>query len=199
LGTHKLKNKMKNCTYCGKRLQQKETESNSTYRYRIFCNLSCSTSHQHKVRKEKTPPKPTTIQSLCEFCNTSIELRLLKRGNYSVAKCPECIRTKKLEKRGVVSTRTELRTKGELFGSSKNWQSARSTIRKNAASILQASKQKPECKVCGYAKYVEVCHIKSVSEFTDDALLGEINSLDNLVYLCPNHHWEFDNNGLDIG
>jgi predicted restriction endonuclease len=27
-------------------------------------------------------------------------------------------------------------------------------------------------------------------------MVDEINSLTNLVGLCPNHHWEFDNNLL---
>ena len=27
---------------------------------------------------------------------------------------------------------------------------------------------------------------------------AKINNIDNLIALCPNHHWEYDNNGLDI-
>ena len=51
---------------------------------------------------------------------------------------------------------------------------------------------KKTCTICGYDKYYEVCHIKSVSDFSDDSLISEINSLDNLVALCPNHHKEYD-------
>jgi len=35
---------------------------------------------------------------------------------------------------------------------------------------------------------VEIAHIKAVSEFGDSATLKEINHIDNLVGLCPNHH-----------
>lgn len=35
--------------------------------------------------------------------------------------------------------------------------------------------------------------------FTDRRIkVGLINSLDNLVGLCPNHHWEFDNSHLEF-
>ena len=32
-----------------------------------------------------------------------------------------------------------------------------------------------------------------MSSFNSDALISEINSIDNLIALCPTHHWEFDN------
>jgi hypothetical protein len=48
------------------------------------------------------------------------------------------------------------------------------------------------CQNCGYSKHVEVCHKKAISTFPATALIKEINSLDNLILLCPNCHWEFD-------
>jgi predicted restriction endonuclease len=61
------------------------------------------------------------------------------------------------------------------------------------------SSDKPKkCMECGYNKHVEVCHIKSVSEFDEDSLVTEINHIDNLIGLCPTHHWEFDNKLLQI-
>lgn len=50
------------------------------------------------------------------------------------------------------------------------------------------------CKICGYSKHVEVCHIKPISKFDGECKISEINSENNIVILCPNHHWEFDNN-----
>ena len=49
------------------------------------------------------------------------------------------------------------------------------------------------CAICGYNKHIEIAHIKSVSSFNDEATIGEINSIDNLIALCPTHHWEYDN------
>lgn len=52
---------------------------------------------------------------------------------------------------------------------------------------------KQPCKHCGYNKHVELCHIKPISEFSDDTPLSVVNSPDNVIQLCPNCHWEFDN------
>lgn len=85
------------------------------------------------------------------------------------------------------------KTKGELFKERKNWQSARTAIRKLAQKIYLANVKTPKCSICGYSHHVEVAHIKAVSEFDDNTLISEINSIDNLIGLCPNHHWEYDN------
>jgi hypothetical protein len=90
------------------------------------------------------------------------------------------------------------RTKKDLFSSRKNWQSARSSIRKHAAAIWERSGNKLKCSKCGYSNYVEIAHLKAVSEFPDDATIAQINDLNNLVALCPNHHWEFDHNLISI-
>lgn len=39
-----------------------------------------------------------------------------------------------------------------------------------------------------YDKHIEIAHIKSVAEFDDSVTIAEINSIDNLIALCPNHH-----------
>ena len=90
------------------------------------------------------------------------------------------------------------KTKGELFNSRKNWQSARSAIQKSARRVYFENIDKPKCAICGYNKHVEVAHKKSVSEFDDNTLIKDINSINNLVGLCPNHHWEFDNGLLTL-
>jgi hypothetical protein len=53
-----------------------------------------------------------------------------------------------------------------------------------------------ECQNCKYNKHTEVCHIKAISNFSDDTLISKINKEDNLFILCPNCHWEFDNGYL---
>lgn len=69
----------------------------------------------------------------------------------------------------------------------------RAVIRRHAHYIYHQNGGEKKCKICGYDKHVEVCHIKSVSSFNDNDLITDINSFNNLVGLCPNHHWEFDN------
>ena len=88
--------------------------------------------------------------------------------------------------------------KGELFSKYDNWQTARSSIQKYARIIYQNSNKPKQCICCNYDKHYEVAHIKAVSDFNDDTLISEINDIDNLIALCPNHHWEYDNTDFDI-
>ena len=89
-------------------------------------------------------------------------------------------------------------TKGEVFGRRKNWQSARSSIQKSAREVFFEHNQHPKCEICGYDKHVEVAHRKAVSDFDDDTTIRDINSIGNLIGLCPNHHWEYDHGILEL-
>jgi len=89
-------------------------------------------------------------------------------------------------------------TKGELFRDRKNWQSARSAIQKIARDVFNEANPHPKCAICGYSNHVEVAHIKAVNEFDDSATIREIDSITNLIGLCPNHHWEYDNGILEL-
>ena len=78
------------------------------------------------------------------------------------------------------------------------WQAARSSIQHLARRAFFETTPSPKCAICGYDKHVEVAHIKPVSGFSDEATMREINSFSNLIGLCPNHHWEFDNGLLKL-
>lgn len=54
------------------------------------------------------------------------------------------------------------------------------------------------CANCGYSKHVELCHIKAVASFDDNAFIGEVNHPNNIIQLCPNCHWELDNGLLKL-
>ena len=75
---------------------------------------------------------------------------------------------------------------------------ANARIRQIARRAYKAFGRPLQCEVCGYSTHVEVCHKHSISEFSDDTLITEVNSRDNLVCLCPNHHWEFDHGLLSL-
>lgn len=90
------------------------------------------------------------------------------------------------------------KTKGELKTVRGNYQSYRSAIRKSAYIIFFNSNKEKKCAICGYNKHIEVAHIKAVSDFSDDCSIAEINSIYNLIALCPNHHWEYDNGILKL-
>ena len=74
--------------------------------------------------------------------------------------------------------------------------SAFNIIRSRARNI-QKKLGFTNCKICGYSKIVETCHIKAISSFGEETLVSIVNHPDNLLSLCPNHHWELDHNLLD--
>lgn len=148
----------------------------------IHCNSKIEVKEGQKVYEVK----------LKKFCNQSCSASF---NNSVKPKRTKIIKTSKRLPKGFI---TDERTKGELFAKASNWQAARSTIQKRARDIFIASDKLKACKECGYDKHYEVCHIKSVSSFQENALIKDINHIDNLIALCPTHHWEFDNGILVI-
>lgn len=57
---------------------------------------------------------------------------------------------------------------------------------------------KSSCTVCQYSSHIELAHIKAIREFDIFSKIGDINDESNILVLCPNHHWEFDNGILSI-
>ena len=78
------------------------------------------------------------------------------------------------------------------------WRNSRVPIAKDARRVYNKSDKPKECAVCGYNNHIQVCHIKAVKDFDENTLIKEINSLDNLIALCPNHHWEYDHGLITI-
>lgn len=93
--------------------------------------------------------------------------------------------------------RIGVQTKGDLF-KEKTYHAARAAISRNARAMFSTSKRPKQCYICDYPTHVEICHVKPVAGFSDTSFIWEINSIGNLVALCPNHHWEFDNDHLDL-
>lgn len=174
-----------------------------------FCSVTCFTKSQTKELDLKCcncdkafKRKPSEIKrSKNLFCSQSCA------AIFNNAKFPKRVKKEKIKKirfkeddkqRKVPVSEIDNLTKEELFTKRTNWQSARSTIQKHARNRLVTSGIKQECKLCGYSNHVECCHIYPVSLFLPTDTIDKINSLDNLIYLCPNHHWEFDNGILTI-
>jgi hypothetical protein len=164
------------CKQCGNLIKVRENERVADVKMKVFCNHSCRAIYYNVSRK-----KP--INNCCPICKKKIS----PYAKY----CREHHRIEMPDYRG-------LKTKGELFKSRKNYQSARSAIRQHAELVYARSGKQKVCKICGYSNHAEISHIKSVSSFPDTALISEINDINNLIALCPNHHWEFDNGLLKL-
>lgn len=81
---------------------------------------------------------------------------------------------------------------------SPNWTVYRVTVAKEAKRIYKLSGLPRVCAYCGYDKFVDVCHVKPVSDFPDGTLIIDVNNINNLIPLCPNHHREFDNGLITV-
>lgn len=82
---------------------------------------------------------------------------------------------------------------GEIKGDgNSNYKSRLPYVRNLARKKYLASTKKQSCIICDYDYHFDVCHVKDVNKYTNDALISEINHIDNLIALCKNHHYEFD-------
>lgn len=141
-----------------------------------YCSKSCSaimsnTSHPKRVTKKR-----------CIDCGGSV-------ANYRKSRCDEHTEIYR-ENKYKNLTIGQYRLKPSVVDKHPSW--VHSHVRLFARSWLKHL-TKQQCRHCGYNKHIELAHIKGVSSFEDSALLSEINSEDNVLPLCPNCHWEFDN------
>lgn len=138
-----------------------------------FCSIKCASQFNNKKKVR-----------VCQVCNEPIGI-----GFSNKKYCDDC-RTK---------NSTNYRdwskvTIAEHFGKLKTFQ-AHARIR----SLARAKfiKEKPEiksCEHCGYNKHYEICHKKAISDFDKNTTsISTVNHVDNLIALCPNCHYEFDN------
>lgn len=142
-----------------------------------FCSQSCAASFNNK----KTPKRIAGYR-MCPGCKK----QLLKKELAIRCYCVEC---KKKHKDNLLYNRNL--TKKELIYEKHTHGAAYAYIRWHARKIVMKNK-KQKCEVCEYSNHVEVAHKKSIASFANETTLLEINDINNLMLLCPNHHWEFD-------
>lgn len=160
------------CIECGKEVyKQKKILSGN-----IFCSHSCSAKHSNAKRYKDSNKKSPCI------CG--------KNKSYRAALCHTCKHLNNLNK---ALTRT-LKNATSHGNARTKW----AYVRKLAAKILQANNIEKKCYLCGFDLCLDVCHIKPISEFDENAFLSEVNSLENLIYLCPNHHKMLHKNMLSL-
>lgn len=164
-----------NCVNC-----QKETTNPK------FCSRSCAGIYNNAIQP-KRPYSKKSLSNKCRSCNAPILARHIH--------CSKC-RVSIPGTKGVYPIETK--TLQECIDSVGKTANRYRSIRDSARNKLIALKIPTCCNNCNYDKHVEVCHIKSISSFPLDTKIAEINNISNLIYLCPNCHWEFDNSLLDI-
>lgn len=140
-----------------------------------FCSRSCSATYNNKgVRRHGKDHN-------CKDCGVKV--------SYKSKRCTSCEYKRRFE-RFMNRTLGDVRSEG-------NAKVAFSQVRFKAREILSNNGEE-ECEYCGFNHFADACHIKAVADFPDTALMSEINSLDNLIWLCPNHHRMLDKGLLNI-
>lgn len=158
---------MKLCKNCQEPFEEKDYRS-------VFCSRSCSATYTNKHF-----PKRKRLR-ICKTCTNLVS------SGYTY--CKDCI---KLNKHMIYGKPLMSMTLEEFETRSGQKNNNRySGIRFHSRMI---ARELPNICKCGYDKHVEVCHIKGISEFPKTTLVSVINAKENLIKLCPNCHWEFDN------
>jgi DNA-directed RNA polymerase subunit M/transcription elongation factor TFIIS len=180
------------CLFCNKVIDVPEGVQVSSIKSKRFCNRSCAgfynNAHFHHNTRVST--------SVCSNCGAIVNLKKQKNGGYPKRKyCDTCLRLVHANGNSLVMNYN----KGEHFGRHKNWQSARSMIQRHARRVYLHSGLPRKCRVCGYDNHIEISHLIPVKSFASDTSLMVINAISNLIPLCPNHHWEYDEGLLRLG
>ncbi len=138
-----------------------------------FCSHSCSATHSNIRRAEKKP------NLLCA-CGNQMDFRAVT--------CHACIARRKRD--------TALSKPISEFRVTKDGRYLYNDIRKWAKRLMAEWYAEKECHICGFDHTVHTCHIRPITSFPEDATMREVNSRENLIYLCPNHHAMLDD--LDL-
>lgn len=173
------------CLYCSSIIEVGKGQKVHRVRKKKFCSRSHAASYNNVRRLRKK--RSVKDKGICERCGVTIRY---KRDSYTGRNvkrkyCEQCHRTR----------RVGCYTKGELRNRSHSY---RTWITRNARVTYVSSGRALACAVCRYSLHVDICHIRGVADFSADALVREINALENLIALCPNHHWEFDHRLLEL-
>lgn len=132
-----------------------------------FCSHSCSAKFTNKARRTK---------SICPSCSGD--------KDYKSKLCRKCASKKTFNE-------VQLKQIKEYFNNG-NARVKYSAIRRWALTSANNYNIPNECSYCGFNIHTEVYHIKPISKFPETSLMGEVNSKDNLIRLCPNHHIMMD-------
>lgn len=168
---------------------------------------------KNRIARENSIKRYYENPVICKECNKVIEVREgekvsdVKKRIFCSKTCSATHNNKKREKKVKQTSQINKKkkfdyllgmTKKDLLDLRGKYYLYRSTIRNHAHYIYNQLVKNKKCHVCDYDKHIEVCHIKSVSSFDENSKIVDINNLNNLIGLCPNHHWEFDNGLIKI-
>lgn len=184
------------CEFCNSEKYISLKEYNRSITKKFFCTRAESNLYFNKLKKHSYIDKVSDAKFI-EIINESSTIsevykKLGYKANGRKSKIINRCKELGLNYNKFIFSLCVL-TKQELYSRRSSWQSYRSTVRKYAVEMYKNSGLPMSCAICGYDKYVEIAHIKAVHTFDSIIPLSTISNIDNLIALCPNHHYEYDN------
>ena len=155
--------------------------------------------HCHVCDKETKNPKYCS-RSCAAKINNSLFPKNPKRPRH---KCPNCqsFTTSKAKLCRKCNSFIDLQNFGEKTIEDFSSTYARHKyqgIRHHAHRVAKYYNIKKECPFCDYKNHTQLCHIKDIGKFDKTTKIKVVNDLKNLIYLCPNHHWDLDHDLLKL-
>lgn len=172
-----MNNSTLTCTYCNSQITRKISVSdlNKSKTKNLFCSRSCSCSFNNKLDPRRK------LEGNCKSCDCPIS----KSRKF----CKYCLPVARGKR--ILDNTSLANITGTIY-------QKHSTIRKHARKKFLKIHSQGFCQSCGYSKHIEICHKKPIRDWCVTSLLSEVNSIDNLIALCPNCHWEFDHGLLTL-
>lgn len=160
-----------------------------------FCCAKCRTDHNRKH-----------FVIICQNCNKSFTPRWTDAkfcGRSCAAKFNNKNRKRRSQMINLTSPIPKIRSAAidytlQDLKNKYNLNQYHAKIRGWSRATYLKSQRATKCAYCNYTLHVDICHIKDIKLFTMDSKISEVNNIDNLIALCKNHHWEFDNNQLSL-
>jgi len=176
------------CNNCKKDFKKSNSEIKRTKTGCHYCSKSCSAQFNNLGVTRNKP-----VARKCKKCDSNFTCQGKHR---SISFCQDCFPRWGEQSNWFKNlTLQEYHNKNSVKSKHPSW--ANSHIRNFCRSWNKDLRNLP-CQRCSYSFHVELCHIKPISSFSGKTTLREINSPDNILILCRNCHWEFDNGKLQI-
>lgn len=168
------------CGVCKRQIFKKQSDLKKSKSGKLFCSRSCSAKYGNSIKKKRQ-----LKEVICRACNLPIHRKTWRdKLTYHVECNPKNKNWDSVKVEDVLYPNKGKNKYGYLWVLSRKSFFDKSNIR--------------SCQRCGYDKHFDVCHIKPVSSFSKDSLVSEVNHISNLIALCKNCHWEFDNGLLNL-
>ena len=170
-----------NCNTCQNIFEKNHYEIKPNKSY--YCSRKCNLVNANHIKYKDHKKTITT----CVQCNCTIDNRSKKRL------CLLCY-----------TRQTRVKLENQTLADIKNKHKSRKFLHWYSSEIRNFNREWNKsllslpCQVCGYSRKIHLAHIKPICSYPDTALLKEINSEQNNLVLCPNHHSEFDDGYLSL-